>query len=181
MKTNATRISKTLSYWLRHKPEVGGLHLSQEGWAKTTAVLNALDNAGLPSELDILETVVKTSDKKRFELSDDGEFIRARQGHSIAVDLQLSPAEPPQILFHGTVERFLPSILSEGLKPMARQYVHLSHDQVTAAQVGVRRGKPIILHIESGRMATDGHTFYLSTNGVWLIDHVPSEYITVLT
>lgn len=178
MKDQTVRISKTLSLWLRHKPEAGGLRLSPEGWAETEDVLKALQDRNLPGDPDTLNRVVETNDKKRFELSADGRLIRARQGHSVEMDLALEPVAPPDILFHGTVERFLPAILSEGLKPMKRQHVHLSGDRETARRVGARRGKPVILTVASGEMAKAGHSFYLSTNGVWLTDTVAPEFLS---
>ena len=177
MTADTTRISKTLSFWLRHKPEAGGLQLTSEGWARIADVLKALHRQRLSCNGDMLATVVATSDKKRFELSDDGRMIRARQGHSVDVDLKLEPIAPPPVLFHGTVDRFLTDIFSDGLKPMQRQHVHLSKDLETATKVGARRGKPVILRVASGTMAAGGHLFYLSSNGVWLTDHVPPEYL----
>lgn len=178
MKDQTVRISKTLSLWLRHKPDAGGLRLSPEGWARIDDVLKALQSRKLPGDPGTLNRVVETNDKKRFELSADGLFIRARQGHSIEVDLALEPVIPPDILYHGTVERFLPSILEDGLKPMKRQHVHLSSDRETAQRVGARRGKPVILVIASGAMARAGHRFYLSSNGVWLTDTVAPEFLS---
>lgn len=170
-------ISKALSFWLRHAPEKGGLMLDTAGWAPVDSVLAALRREGLDEDRETLGRVVAESDKQRFELSPDGNMIRARQGHSVAVDLDWPVAEPPEHLFHGTVERFLPQILAEGLKPMARHHVHLSPDLETASRVGARRGDPMILRIAAGAMARAGHVFRLSSNGVWLADGVPPEFI----
>jgi len=174
---DARKISKSLSYWLRHRPQAAGLELDGAGWTPVAAVMRALAAAGLADRREELEQVVAASDKNRFELSEDGGHIRARQGHSINVDLDWPPAEPPHVLFHGTVERNLASIMAEGLKAMKRHHVHLSPDAQTAEIVGRRRGPPVILRIEAARMAADGHIFRLSGNGVWLTDHVPPAYI----
>jgi putative RNA 2'-phosphotransferase len=171
------KISKTLSYWLRHKPKAGGLELDKTGWARIDEVLAALARAGLSDRAEDLQRTVAESDKNRFELSEDGRSIRARQGHSLAVDLEWPAADPPDWLFHGTVERFLDLIFAEGLKPMARHHVHLSPDVATASAVGARRGKAVILKIAAGRMASDGHVFRLSGNQVWLAERVPPEYL----
>lgn len=172
------RISKSLSYWLRHKPAAGNLVLDAQGWAQLPDVLAALGAAGLPATLEALQVIVAESDKQRFELSPDGAFIRARQGHSVPVDLGWPITVPPDFLFHGTVERFLGVIFSEGLKPMKRHHVHLSPDAETANAVGARRGEAVILSVAAGRMAADGHVFRLSGNGVWLADHVPPTYLS---
>lgn len=172
-----TRISKSLSYWLRHRPEAGGLRLDGAGWAPVAEVLVALGKAGLPGDPETLRAVVAGSDKQRFELSGDCSLIRARQGHSVSVDLDWPATEPPDFLFHGTVQRFLPAILADGLKPMKRHHVHLSPDPETATAVGARRGEAVILRVAAGRMAADGHVFRLSGNGVWLADHIPPGYL----
>jgi putative RNA 2'-phosphotransferase len=172
-----TRISKSLSYWLRHRPESGGLTLDEAGWAPVADVLAALRTAGLASDAETLNNVVAGSDKNRFELSGDRARIRARQGHSVEVDLDWPAATPPEHLFHGTVERFLPAIFAEGLKPMKRHHVHFSPDPETATAVGARRGEAVILRIAAAEMAAEGHVFRLSGNGVWLTDHVPPRFI----
>jgi putative RNA 2'-phosphotransferase len=174
---DARKISKSLSYWLRHRPQAAGLDLDDSGWAPVAEVLRALAAAGLTDRRETLEEVVAASDKNRFELSSDGEQIRARQGHSVKVDLGWPPAQPPQFLFHGTVERNLASILAEGLKSMKRHHVHLSPDVETAEMVGRRRGPPVILRIDAAKMAAEGHVFRLSGNGVWLTHHVPVGFI----
>jgi putative RNA 2'-phosphotransferase len=171
------RISKTLAYWLRHKPDAGGLALDGSGWAQVEDVFAALARAGVTDRIEELRRTVDENDKNRFELSDDGRSIRARQGHSLAVDLDWPPADPPEFLFHGTVERFLEPIFAEGLRPMARHHVHLSPDVATASAVGARRGEAVILRVAAGRMAADGHVFRLSGNQVWLTDRVPPDYL----
>jgi putative RNA 2'-phosphotransferase len=170
------QLSKTLSYWLRHAPEAGGLTLDDAGWAPLDAVRAAIARQGLDPAL--IERTVAESDKQRFELSADGANIRARQGHSVSVDLDWPVAEPPEHLYHGTVERFLEAIFAEGLKPMARHHVHLSPDVETAARVGARRGEAVILRIAAGDMARGGAVFRLSSNGVWLAETVPPAFIT---
>jgi putative RNA 2'-phosphotransferase len=175
--TDDVRISKSLSYWLRHRPEAGGLELDEAGWATTASVLEALRRSGIECDEARLEAMVRRSDKQRFEYSSDGGAIRARQGHSVEVDLGWPSAEPPPFLYHGTVDRFLPAIMLEGLRPMKRHHVHLSPDVETALRVGSRRGSPVVLRIDSGAMARQGRVFYLTANHVWLTEHVPPEFI----
>jgi putative RNA 2'-phosphotransferase len=176
-KNNTIRISKFLSLVLRHRPEKIGLQLDASGWADVDDLLQKANRAGVRLDRELLEYVVATNDKKRFSFSQDGTRIRANQGHSIPVDLGLSPVSPPPELYHGTVERFLERIRSEGLLAQNRNYVHLSKDRETAEKVGQRRGKPVILIIPAGRMHGEGYKFFLSENGVWLTAKVPAEYI----
>jgi putative RNA 2'-phosphotransferase len=168
-------LSKTLSYWLRHKPPAAGLELDVFGWANVDKILAALAEQNIPADWEALIRMVETNDKRRFELSADGEFIRARQGHSVNVEADWKPAVPPPILWHGTVERFLKAILAEGLKPMARHHVHLSADPKTAERVGRRRGSPVVLMIDAKRLADQGQSFWVTGNGVWLTEHVPAD------
>lgn len=174
--TDDKTISKTLSYWLRHRPDAGGLTLDANGWTSVDAVLASLAREH-GADWDRLVGAVETNDKQRFEFSPDLELIRARQGHSVEVDLALEPQTPPDTLFHGTVARFLDAIRAEGLKKMRRHHVHLSKDEETATRVGARRGKPMILTVDAAAMARDGHVFYRSNNGVWLTDEVPAKYL----
>jgi len=176
------RLSKTLSYWLRHAPDAGGLVLDAGGWAPSADVLAALGRAGIALDAEGLARTVAQSDKNRFELSADGARLRARQGHSItvegaAVEGDWSPAEPPPLLFHGTVERFLPAILEQGLVPGRRHHVHLSPDTDTATRVGARRGEAVVLEVAAGAMAADGAAFLVTGNGVWLVDRVPPRFL----
>jgi len=171
------KISKLLSLVLRHQPEVLGVQLDPFGWIEIDELLAALKVHGNAVDRDLLEAVVRENDKQRFMISDDSTKIRASQGHSIPVDLELTPIGPPETLWHGTVEKFLDSIRKHGLKPQSRQYCHLSDDLETAKSVGSRRGKPVILVVESQKMAKHGHEFYRSANGVWLTDQVPAEFI----
>ena len=159
-------ISKALSYWLRHKPEAGNITVDPSGWAETERVLAALEHEGLSVTGEELSSVVSGSDKNRFELTEDGAMIRARQGHSIKVDLDWPIMAPPAIVYHGTVARFLEPIMADGLRPMKRHHVHLSPDLATATKVGSRRGQPIILEVAAGRMQDAGTQFRLSGNGV---------------
>ena len=169
--------SKFLSLVLRHRPETIDLELDPQGWVTIDELLAAARRAGRPISRELLTRVVRENDKRRFAISDDQLRIRASQGHSVDVDLGLDSVEPPGELFHGTVKKFLRSIRQQGLKPRSRQHVHLSPDVETATAVGNRRGEAIILIVASGRMHAEGFAFYLSANGVWLTDHVPSGYI----
>jgi len=171
------RLSKRLSLWLRHQPEAAGLTLDPQGWTEVDAVLAGLERAGMPIDWPTLLRLVDDSDKQRFELSADASRIRARQGHSVAVDLDWPQAAPPTLLYHGTVEPAMPAILGEGLKPMRRHHVHLSPDIATATRVGARRGAPVILAIRAAALAEAGQVFLLTGNGVWLTDHVPPAYL----
>ncbi|MDK3255000.1 RNA 2'-phosphotransferase [Blastococcus capsensis] len=168
---DVVRVSKRLSYVLRHHPESAGLTLDGAGWADVDQLLTALRLTRAE-----LEHVVATNDKRRFELR--GDRIRASQGHSIAVDLAYETATPPAELFHGTVERFLPSILAEGLRPGRRHAVHLSPDAETARAAGSRRGRPVVLRVDAARLASDGGRFARSANGVWLIEAVAPGYLS---
>ncbi|TWU18631.1 RNA 2'-phosphotransferase [Allorhodopirellula heiligendammensis] len=181
MKTDKSLVStsKFLSLILRHQPEVVGLKLDDEGWLDIAQVVDAANQHGKQLSLELLHEVVATNDKKRFALSEDGLRIRASQGHSVAgVDLKLAETTPPATLYHGTVAAFIECIRSTGLEKRSRNHVHLSTDEETATKVGSRRGKPIILRVDAAAMHRDGHLFYLSANGVWLVDAVPVEFLT---
>ncbi|TWF49861.1 RNA 2'-phosphotransferase [Neorhizobium alkalisoli] len=170
-------ISKLLSHVLRHAPERLGIELDANGWTSVDYLIGKARQQGIALDRPLLENVVATSDKKRFTLSEDGTRIRAAQGHSVAVELGLAPAVPPDGLFHGTARDNLDSILRDGLKPGSRQHVHLSHEEDTAIKVGSRHGKPIVLKVDTGKMHRDGFTFYRADNGVWLTDSVPPSYL----
>ena len=169
--------SKFLSLVLRHQPETIGVSLDTNGWIDIEVLLGAMAQHGRKLSREDLERLVRESDKQRFALSEDGKRIRANQGHSVEVDLALVPQPPPEILYHGTVDRFLDSILATGLRKGERHHVHLSANRETAEKVGQRRGKPMILEVRSGDMHRAGVPFYLSDNGVWLVDHVPPQFI----
>lgn len=170
--------SKFLSLVLRHKPELIGITLDAQGWVAVDELLAQSARQGTKITQGELRDIVAQNDKKRFTLSEDGTRIRAAQGHSVAVALGLEPREPPATLFHGTATRFLDAIRREGLKPGARQQVHLSMEETTAAQVGQRHGKPHILTVAAGRMHGAGHAFYQADNAVWLTDKVPPEFLS---
>lgn len=173
-------ISKRLSYWLRHRPGAGGLELDEAGWTPVEAVLRALADAGIPCDRAGLEGPVGRSDKQRFEFSGDGARIRARQGHSVEVELGWPEADPPGFLYHGTVERFLEAIGREGLRPMNRHHVHLSPDVETATRVGARRGRAVVLRVRAADLAAGGQAFYLTSNSVWLTAAVPPEFLELV-
>lgn len=178
MSKQLTEVSKFLSYALRHQPDVTGITLDREGWADIGLLIAAAGKAGRPLDRALIQAVVATSDKKRFAISDDGLRIRAVQGHSTAsVDISYAQQTPPEWLYHGTATRFLESIRTEGLRPGARQYVHLSQDQETALAVGQRYGKPVILKINALLMHEQGFIFHQAENGVWLTSAVPVQFI----
>ena len=173
-----TALSKFLSYVLRHEPAAVGIALDSGGWVAVDVLLDACARHGRRISRAELEEIVATSPKQRFALSEDGQRVRANQGHSTAVDLGYEPAEPPDVLFHGTVARLLPSIRDGGLQRMGRHHVHLSPDEGTAQAVGGRRGKPVILRIDTRAMRGAGHVFFATPNGVWLTDEVPASFIS---
>lgn len=177
MDAQLIRFSKFVSLVLRHKPQQYGLTLDEHGWVPIDELIAAANRAGVPLTHAALQQVVVQNDKQRFAISDDGRAIRARQGHSIAVDIELVACEPPPQLYHGTAERFVPSIRAQGLLRRSRQHVHLSPDVATALKVGQRHGKPVVLTVKSAAMQHDGHLFYRSENGVWLVDSVPVAYL----
>ena len=169
-----TTISKLISLVLRHKPETIGLTLDANGWAGTTELIDKMNRIGKGITFEVLEYVVATNSKKRFAFNSDKTKIRASQGHSLAVDLQLQPVKPPVQLFHGTSVQSVSSILETGLEKRGRQYVHLSPDIETAMIVGRRHGKPAVFLVDAAKMEEDGFAFYLSENKVWLIEWVPA-------
>lgn len=169
-------LSKFLSLILRHKPESVGLTLDPHGWVNVDKLLVGMQQSGKRITLNDLKEIVKDDNKCRYSFNNDLTMIRANQGHSIPVDLGLVEKTPPQILYHGTPDRFESIIRVEGLKPMQRHHVHLSDNLETATQVGSRRGKPFIFKIDTTLMLADNIKFYQSENGVWLVDHVASKY-----
>lgn len=151
--------------------------MDREGWVPVDGLLAALGKQGMGLDRETLEHIVENNDKRRFSFSEDGTKIRASQGHSIPVELGLTPLEPPESLYHGTAQRFLGSIWKEGLVKGSRQQVHLSIDWDTARKVGIRHGIPVVLRVRAGGMFRDGYTFYRSANGVWLTEAVPRSYL----
>ncbi|MBD5081934.1 MAG: RNA 2'-phosphotransferase [Ruminococcaceae bacterium] len=167
-----------ISLILRHKPETIGISLDQHGWANVDELINGINKTDdYHIDMGILEEIVRTDNKQRYSFNEDKTKIRANQGHSVNVDVELKEAEPPEQLFHGTGEKFVASIRKEGLIPKSRLYVHLSKDKETAEKVGARHGKPHIFFVHSGKMFRAGYKFYLSENGVWLTKSVPPEFL----
>jgi putative RNA 2'-phosphotransferase len=173
------RLSKSLSKTLRHQPERIGVELDDAGWCSVDDLLSAYAAKGTQISRQALNEVVATNDKQRFSFSEDGNRIRANQGHSVDVDLGYETAEPPEILLHGTPRQFVEAIRREGLNKMKRHHVHLHRDIATATAVGQRRGKPVLLTIRAGDMHSAGHAFLVTPNDVWLTDHVPTEFIEI--
>ena len=178
MKDQLKHISKFMSLVLRHKPEEIGLQLDENGWAGVDELISKMNGKGIIVDHEIINRVVETNDKKRFAFNDDKTLIRASQGHSIDIQLNLPEAVPPDVLYHGTTEKYLEKIFKEGLKSQSRQHVHLSITEETARSVGSRHGKPVILLVNAKSMHQAGFKFYLSENKVWLTDAVPVEYLS---
>lgn len=177
--TRLVKISKYLSYHLRHRPDKIGLELTSDGWVAVNELLAAAKKDRFPISRDELEEVVANNDKKRFSFDAKGKYIRANQGHSVEIDLQLEPTIPPDVLYHGTGEGAVESILNTGLNKMSRHHVHLSKDINTARTVGKRHGRPVVFAINAAKMQEAGYNFYCSENGVWLVDMVPPEYLAI--
>ena len=177
-KKQEERLSRYLSLVLRHHPEAAGITLRREGaWAEVDALLRGAKRAGKPLDLPLLEKIVREDGKQRYSFSPDHRYIRANQGHSIPVDLELSPKMPPAVLYHGTGLKYVPSIERQGLLHMRRLYVHLSRDIDTAVAVGQRHGTCFVYRVDAAQMARDGLLFYESVNHVWLTEHVPARYL----
>jgi putative RNA 2'-phosphotransferase len=172
-----TKLSKFLSYHLRHAPQELGLTLQPGGWVNIEDLLAAATQHQRTITQQELEAIVANSDKKRFSIDPTGTKVRANQGHSVKVDLKLEPMGPPEILYHGTAEQFVNAILESGLQKMSRHHVHLSADVQTAHKVGMRRGKVVIFQVDAAAMDADGVIFYRSDNGVWLTDFVAPQYL----
>ena len=172
---------KFIALILRHKPETIGITLDEHGWAKVDELIAGIQKTRPEFDMEALEEIVRTNNKRRYAFNEDHTRIRANQGHSIPVDVELREAVPPEILYHGTEERAVPSILEQGLLPGNRLYVHMSTDVQTAINVGKRHGKPFVFRIQARRMQEDGFRFYLSENGVWLAKTVPPAYLNALT
>lgn len=176
---NLTKVSKKLSFMLRHCTEPMYIKLDG-GWADVKAVLRALRERYPEVTEETIREIVRQDEKGRYSFNDDGTKIRANQGHSIPdVVIEMERRDPPELLYHGTATRFLDAIMRGGLKPMNRRYVHISSDLETAVKVGRRHGKPVVLVIDAKRFADDGNELYISANGVWQAREVPAEYLTV--
>ncbi len=174
-----TTTSKFLSLILRHKPEVIGITLDEHGWARVDEVIAGIGQTR-PMSMTILEEIVATDSKGRYAFNEDKTLIRANQGHSVHVDVELEEKAPPEVLYHGTGEKSVASIETQGLLPMSRLYVHLSTDVATATKVGQRHGKPVVFRVYAQAMVAQGHRFYVSRNGVWLTKLVPAEFLQKL-
>ena len=178
MDKQQAKVSKFLSYILRHEPEAIGLILDQQGWANIDTLISCAAESGTMLNRDLIEAVVQNNDKKRFAISEDGQSIRAVQGHSTeSVAISHIEKQPPQILYHGTASRFLVSIQEQGLLPGSRHHVHLSEDIATATAVGQRYGQPVIIKIKAMQMYEEGYKFYQADNGVWLTENVPVGFL----
>ncbi|BAY11226.1 RNA 2'-phosphotransferase [Calothrix sp. NIES-2098] len=180
MDNRLIKISKYLSKHLRHQPDRIGIKLSPGGWVNVQELITACANNQFPITLEELQEVVANNDKQRFSFDTTGTLIRANQGHSVKVDLQLQPVIPPNVLYHGTGHKSVESIMQAGLTKMSRHHVHLSPDIATAQAVGARHGKPVVLAVDAAAMHQVGYQFYCSDNGVWLVDAVPPEYLQKL-
>ena len=172
--------SRFLSMILRHKPEEIGITLDEHGWANVEELIAGLAKRK-PLDMQILEEIVATDEKQRYSFNEDKTLIRANQGHSIPVDVELPVTQPPEYLYHGTGEKYMESIMKIGLIPKSRLYVHLSADYETAVKVGKRHGTPVVLLVHAAEMAKDGYIYYRSVNGVWLTKEVPVEYLLHVT
>lgn len=173
-------ISKYMSLILRHKPDVIGIELDEHGWANVNDLISGIEKDNHGFNFELLEEIVRSDSKQRYSFNDDKSLIRANQGHSINVDVELKEKEPPEYLYHGTGEKYVKSINQDGLIPKSRLYVHLSKDIKTAENVGKRHGKEIIYRINSGRMYRNGYKFYLSENGIWLTKEAPVKYLEMV-
>lgn len=178
--TNDIKLGRFLSLVLRHNPSAAGIALDEHGWTDVEELLNGVRATGRQIDRETLERIVRENNKQRYAFNEDHTKIRANQGHSLQVDVELKEAKPPRYLYHGTAARFLPAIQAEGIKKMTRQYVHLSGDYQAAAAVGRRHGAPVVLRINAGTMAENGIRFYRSENGVWLCEYVPPEYFCIV-
>ena len=177
---NLTSYGKFISLILRHKPETICITLDEHGWADVNELIAGIQKIHPEFSIDMLEEIVASNNKQRYSFNDDHTLIRANQGHSIAVDVELKESPPPAILYHGTGEKYVTSILKSGLISKSRLYVHLSKDIDTAIDVGRRHGKPVVFKVDADKMSSDEIPFFLSANGVWLTKHVPAEYLSII-
>jgi len=177
MSNREVQISKFLSLVLRHKPQTIDIQLDQHGWVDVDVLIEKINNHGITLDREFLQHIVQTNSKQRFAFDETNTKIRASQGHSVKIELGYSNQQPPEILYHGTGEKFVASILQTGLEKRNRQHVHLSKDINTALQVGKRHGKPFIFEVMAHLMYAENFQFYLSENGVWLTDNVPVRFL----
>lgn len=179
MSKSLTELSKFISLILRHKPRAANIELDEHGWANVDELITGINQVDSRNNMDMekLEEIVRTDNKQRYSFNEDKTLIRANQGHSIPVDVELQEIVPPEYLWHGTATKYMESIDNEGLVPKSRLYVHLSGDEETAINVGKRHGKLLLYKVLSGKMQKDGYKFYRSVNGVWLTKKVPAEYL----
>lgn len=180
MRPDPLKLSRFMSYVLRHDRDKIGIRLDRGGWVAIADLVSGARAAGVPLSEELVHEIVRTCDKQRYAISPDGRRIRANQGHSVMIDLGLVATEPPTVLFHGTATRFLDSIFAEGLRPGSRMHVHLSTDVPTAIKVGSRHGNGIVLSVDAKAMFSQGHEFFVSENGVWLTRHVPRQFLTLV-
>ena len=171
------KTSKFLSLVLRHRPQTIGIELDENGWTEVKTLISKMNNFGKKIDLATLKSVVENNDKQRFSFSKDMNMIRANQGHSIKIELGYEATIPPEILFHGTGDKYVGNILRTGLQKRKRHHVHLSTDKITATKVGARHGKPVLFEILAKEMYDNSFEFFLSENGVWLTDNVPVKYL----
>lgn len=174
------KTSKFLSLVLRHKPEVIGIELDNNGWVNVEELIEKINNHGRAVDFELLKEVVRTNNKKRFAFNEDQTKIRASQGHSVEIELGYSPVPPPDKLYHGTATRFLNSIMKDGLNKGSRHHVHLTDNLETASNVGQRHGKLVMLEVDAKSMFEKDYHFYVSENGVWLTENVPTEFLKIV-
>lgn len=180
MSNKNDKLSVFISLVLRHKPEVINIKLDEFGYTNVEELIKGVNDSGRKLSFKILEEIVETDDKQRYSFNEDKTKIRANQGHSVKVNLNLKSVKPPMVLYHGTAKNKLDSIFKKGLKKMERHDVHLSFDKETALKVGKRHGEPVLLEVDSNKMYLDGYSFSLTDNGVWLTKYVPNSYIKVI-
>ena len=173
---SVVKTSRLISYILRHDPQSAGVTLDEHGWASVSDLIEGV-NRTRHLTLELLERIVAEDDKGRYAFNADKTKIRANQGHSVSVDVELTCAAPPAVLYHGSAEKYAAAIAASGLEPKTRLYVHLSADRATAVKVGSRHGVPVVYEVDAARMQAEGYEFYLSVNGVWLTKHVPTAYL----
>lgn len=173
-----TRVGKFLSLILRHNPETIGITLDKNGWADVSDLIAGVNKKGYKLDIDILSEIVETNNKKRYIFNQDKTKIRANQGHSIKVDVELKKQTPPNILYHGTAKKYYDLIIKDGIQKKSRNHVHLSKDEQTAITVGKRHGESVVIKVNAKVMDNEGYEFFVSENGVWLVDFVPARFLS---